>query len=138
MKDRETGSLSNGNFHDGNKPAAEGAGSSIDEAELVRRRVRLEEQLSALRPADLKPQNAGPVVGYGQALKLGSEFIAGILVGLGLGWALDKGLGTSPFGLIVFVLLGFAAGVLNMLRSQGMVPQRRIKPPRDGSNGDKT
>jgi ATP synthase protein I len=28
-------------------------------------------------------------------------------------------LSTSPFGLIVFVLLGFVAGVLNVIRSAG-------------------
>lgn len=42
-----------------------------------------------------------------------------MVVGGGLGWAIDKGLGTSPWGLIVFLLLGFAAGVYNVIRSAG-------------------
>jgi ATP synthase protein I len=54
-------------------------------------------------------------------MKLSTEFVAGIVVGAGLGWLFDAGLGTSPWGLIVFLLLGFAAGVLNVLRSVGMV-----------------
>jgi ATP synthase protein I len=37
-----------------------------------------------------------------------------------LGWLLDRWLGTSPGGLIVFVLLGFAAGVLNVMRAAGV------------------
>ena len=55
-----------------------------------------------------------------RAFRASSEFIAGVIVGGGLGWAFDKGLGTSPWGLIVFLLLGFAAGVYNVLRSAGM------------------
>ncbi len=59
--------------------------------------------------------------GFGTALKLSSEFIAGILVGACIGWFLDRLAGTSPWGLIVFLLLGFGAGILNVLRSAGLV-----------------
>lgn len=62
-----------------------------------------------------KADNAG----FGQALKLSSECIAGVVVGGGLGWIIDRWLGTSPWGLIVFLLLGFGAGVLNVMRSAG-------------------
>ena len=36
-----------------------------------------------------------------------------------VGWFLDRLLGSSPWGLIIFMLLGFAAGVLNVVRSTG-------------------
>jgi len=49
-----------------------------------------------------------------------------VLVGAGLGWLLDRWLGTTPWGLIVFLLLGFAAGVLNVMRAAGVAPQRRL------------
>jgi ATP synthase protein I len=39
------------------------------------------------------------------------------LVGAAIGWALDKLLGITPWGLIVFLLLGFAAGVVNVVRA---------------------
>ena len=55
--------------------------------------------------------------------KLSSEFIAGVIVGVLLGYLFDRFLGTSPWGLIVFLLLGFCAGVLNVLRSTGAVAQ---------------
>jgi ATP synthase protein I len=58
--------------------------------------------------------------GMAQALRLATEFTAGILVGGGVGWFVDWGLGVSPWGLIVFLMLGFAAGVLNILRSAGL------------------
>lgn len=55
------------------------------------------------------------------AIKLSSEFIAGILVGALLGWFIDRVAGSSPWGLIIFLFLGFGAGVLNVLRSAGYV-----------------
>ena len=44
-----------------------------------------------------------------------------VLVGAGIGWLIDRLLGISPWGLTVFLLLGFAAGVLNVMRSAGLV-----------------
>jgi len=52
--------------------------------------------------------------------RLSSELIAGVIVGALLGWGFDRFLSTSPFGLIVFVLLGFIAGVVNVIRSAGV------------------
>ena len=72
---------------------------------------------------------SGGAAGYGQALKLSSEFIAGIAVGAGLGWVIDRLAGTSPWGLIVFLLLGFGAGVLNVMRSAGMVAEAGFEKP---------
>jgi len=46
-----------------------------------------------------------------------SEFVAAIIVGGGLGYLLDMFLPTRPWGLIVLLLLGFAAGVLNVVRA---------------------
>ena len=45
------------------------------------------------------------------------ELVAGIVIGLGIGYGLDVLLGTMPVFLVLFVLLGFAAGVRVMLRS---------------------
>jgi ATP synthase protein I len=52
-----------------------------------------------------------------RGLRLSTELVAGVLVGAVLGWFLDRALGISPWGLIVFVLLGFVAGVLNVVRT---------------------
>ena len=49
-------------------------------------------------------------------LRAGSEFVSAVIVGLGIGWVLDRALGTNPAFLIVFFLLGVAAGVWNVIR----------------------
>lgn len=61
--------------------------------------------------------------GWGAALKISSEFIGGVLVGAGIGYLLDSFAGTAPWGMIVFLMLGFAAGVLNILRATGKVAE---------------
>jgi ATP synthase protein I len=104
----------------GDRPA------SKDDGELERRGRSLDAALAA-RKAASKPQggpdNTRGVTGFGNALRLSSEFIAGIVVGAGIGWFFDRFAGTSPWGLIVFLLLGFAAGVFNVLRASGQMAE---------------
>ena len=57
------------------------------------------------------------------------ERLAGVLIGAGIGWVLDKWLGITPWGMIVFLLLGFAAGVLNVMRAAGVVQTNTLDPP---------
>jgi ATP synthase protein I len=59
--------------------------------------------------------------GYAVAMKLSSEFIAAVIVGALLGYLLDHFAGTGPWGMIILLLLGFGAGVLNVMRAAGMV-----------------
>jgi ATP synthase protein I len=49
--------------------------------------------------------------------QMASEFAAAIIVGAAIGYGLDYLTGMSPLFLLVFVLLGFAAGVMNLLRT---------------------
>ncbi len=57
-----------------------------------------------------------PRLDYGSGLQAGIEVVAGVGFGALLGWALDRWLGTMPLFLIVFFMLGAAAGVLNAYR----------------------
>ena len=52
--------------------------------------------------------------GLGQAFRMSSELISALLVGVGLGWGLDKMLGTKPWMMIICIFLGGAAGILNV------------------------
>ena len=61
-----------------------------------------------------------PESGLGFAFRLGTELTSGILVGLLMGYAIDQVLGTKPWGLVVMVLLGAAAGILNIFRLLGL------------------
>ena len=71
--------------------------------------------------------------GFAKGYRLASEFVAGTLVGGLIGYGFDWLFGTLPFGLIIFLLLGFGAGILNMARAGNRVPpaQERLgsNPP---------
>ncbi len=53
----------------------------------------------------------------GRGFRLASEFVAAIIVGAALGLGVDYLFKTTPWGTIVLLLLGFAAGVLNVIRA---------------------
>jgi ATP synthase protein I len=63
---------------------------------------------------EAKSSDAGSAMSLG--LRAGSEFVSAVIVGLGIGWVLDRALGTKPAFLIVFFLLGVAAAVWNVIR----------------------
>jgi ATP synthase protein I len=48
---------------------------------------------------------------------VGFSFVLAIVIGVWLGWMLDKWLGTSPWMFFLFFVLGLAAGVLNVYRT---------------------
>lgn len=74
---------------------------------------RLNAKLEARRKQSAK---RGPT-GWGLGLRYGSEFAGGVLAGAGLGFVADYAFGWSPWGLLIGVLLGFAAGTLNVVRA---------------------
>ena len=85
----------------------------------AKRLEALEERLAAARKA-AEPEEGGVQESLGQAQmawRMIVELVVGIGMGVGLGYGLDILLGTQPWMLIVFTLLGFAAGVNVMLGS---------------------
>ena len=62
----------------------------------------------------------------GLALRAGIELVAALAVGVAIGWVLDRWLGTTPWLLGLFVVLGGAAGVANLWR---------MMMPRGGKGG---
>ena len=107
---------------------------------LEDRLKRLDADLADKRKTDgaedaAEARAAASRTGYAVAMKLSSEFVAAVIVGALLGYLLDHFAGTGPWGMIVFLLLGFCAGVLNVLRSAGMVATPEAG--RDGSGNDK-
>ncbi len=103
-----------------------GERTSSDEAALSARLGSLNQRLSEIRDSrKVETDQSGTENGNSAArasamargFQLSSELIAGVVVGAAIGWGFDKLLSTSPFGLIVFFLLGFIAGVVNVVRS---------------------
>ena len=95
--------------------------------EAARLRARLDRLSSELKGRAAPPPAPGPKPapkpGAGAAgsamslgLRAGSEFVSAVILGLGIGWVLDRATGAKPAFLIVFFLLGVAAGMWNVIR----------------------
>jgi len=73
---------------------------------------------------------------FGQAQllwRMTTELVVGIGIGFGIGYGLDGVLGTRPVLMVVFTLLGLAAGVRTMLRSAREVQEEREEIDRRSS-----
>jgi ATP synthase protein I len=55
--------------------------------------------------------------GLGLGFRIGIELVVAVAVATALGWAIDRWLGTRPWGIIVLFFLGVAAGMLNVYRA---------------------
>src|SRR6201986_2990251 len=106
---------------------------SPDEAALSARLGSLDQRLSEVRhrkigtdqPGGQSEDSAARASAMARGFRLSSELVAGVVVGAAIGWGFDRLLSTSPFGLIVFFLLGFVAGVVNVVRSAGKLSGNR-------------
>lgn len=67
----------------------------------------------------------------GAAYRVLVEMAAGVGVGAGLGWLVDSWLGTRPWLMLVLVVLGFAAGIRNVLREGNRLTNEGDKPGKD-------
>jgi ATP synthase protein I len=97
-----------------------------EDAALSRRLHELDRRLDKRRAERVLEAAPEPPrrPGFATALRMGADFVAGVVVGAVIGWGFDKLLGTSPWGLIVFLLFGFAAGVFSLLRTAGLMAKR--------------
>ena len=120
----------------GNGSGPERGTLSPEEREALKRRAselgkRLEDVRVRKAPPSAESRARGAAMG--EAFKITAELIAGIAVGGGIGWALDRALGTGPWLLIVFLILGFAGGMSNVIKSarrmQAMAEQMQRSAP---------
>jgi ATP synthase protein I len=116
---------------DGSREGEQSKRPSAEEAALSARLQRLGEGLgkAGVRPLHEPPpqeRGIGDATGMARGLRLSAELVGGVILGAGLGWGLDYLFGTSPWGFIVFILLGFAGGVLTVMRSAGVLPSGKI------------
>jgi ATP synthase protein I len=82
----------------------------------------LDDRIRAAREREDGQTGHGPgrretSTGIGVGMRLTVEFVAGVAVGVGVGYALDAFLGTKPWLMVLFLLLGGAAGVMNAYRA---------------------
>ena len=116
---------------------------SPEEREAFRKRASdLGQRLDSVKAQNApkyapNPDERARGAAFGQATKIAVELVVGIAVGGLIGRVLDQQFGTGPVLLIVFLLLGFAAGLMNVVRTARRMQaeaeplQRAAKPVED-------
>jgi ATP synthase protein I len=84
-------------------------------ADLDARLGKVRAQREAEAHADLDAEMRGRGMAYG--MRMAAELVAAVVVGGIIGWGLDWVLGSKPWLFLLFFLLGFVAGIINVLRS---------------------
>ena len=103
------------------------------DADRKARLEALEAKLATKRAPDEEPKRHQDEH-YSQAQmawRLVIELVAGLAIGFGIGYGLDTLFGTLPWLMIVFTMLGFAAGIRTMLRSA-----KEMNAPDTGEAGE--
>ena len=124
-------------------PASGDETSPRERAQFERRLSDLGSRLSTARSgqresggqADGNAESRRRGMAYG--MRMAVDLVAAVLVGSAVGWGLDWVLGSRPWLFLIFFLLGFAAGVLNVVRAYERV-QRELAPTQSGSSGRAT
>lgn len=88
----------------------------------------LEAKIAALKaPDDVKDHSEEHYSQAQLAWRMVIELVAGLGIGFGIGYGLDTLFGTMPVFLVLFIFLGFAAGVLTMVRSAKEVQRKQLE-----------
>lgn len=74
-------------------------------------KAKAQHQADAEGDADMR----GRGMAYG--MRMAAELVGAVMVGGAIGWGLDRWLGSTPWLFLLFFVLGFAAGVLNVVRA---------------------
>ena len=100
-----------------------GGGSDGNEEHSFEARLRAARERQGLDPRSDQPgaSRVGglPTSALGIGLRVAIELVSALALAVAIGWGLDHWLHTAPIFMAVFVLLGGAAGVLNVWRVMG-------------------
>lgn len=100
----------------------------------------LERRLKKARPEPVEERaGAGDRPrAMGLAFRVSVELVSALAVSVGIGWLIDRWLGTGPWAMVVMFFFGSAAGILNVYRAvEGLGFGRWSKDPADGTRDKK-
>ncbi|MGE0850741.1 MAG: AtpZ/AtpI family protein [Hyphomicrobiaceae bacterium] len=103
-------------------------------SELGARLDKVKAQHHAEAEAELDAEMRGRGMAYG--MRMAAELVAAVIVGGAIGYGLDRWLGSTPWLFLLFFVLGFAAGVLNVVRAYEKM-QKEIMARTGGRIGSK-
>lgn len=92
----------------------------------------LERKIAAAKGKERVASEGMRGIGQGEAAwRMVIELVVGMGLGLAIGYGLDAMFGTMPVMMVIFVLLGFAAGIRTMLRTAAELGKQAGPTPAD-------
>lgn len=92
------------------------------------RLAQLEERIAAAQKAQAPaPRGKSKHAAASLAWRMVIELVVGMALGVGIGYGLDSLFGTLPIFLMIFAMLGFAAGIRTMMRTADEVKNKRAE-----------
>lgn len=91
--------------------------TSPDNDELAARIARAKSAQENVEKKNRQQQASAGVSAGAMALRYGAEFGMSVFVGIMIGIGIDHVFGTKPWGLLIMLCFGFAAGVLGVIRA---------------------
>jgi ATP synthase protein I len=86
----------------------------------------------ARRMGGERDEKKRPLGDFGPAVRVAVDLVAGVAVGVFIGWLLDRWLGTTPWLLLLFFILGAAGGITNVLRTAQQIEAKAKEAGRKG------
>ena len=114
------------------KPSRDGDDQALDELDARLRAARSRTEKASAQGG--RGRESGEGIGF--AFRIGVEIVAAIGIGAGVGWLLDGWLGTRPWLMILFFILGSAAGMMNVWRTMAGIGHGVGYHPAEDSGGD--
>ena len=106
---------------------------SLDDLSRRLSKARKEQGLDRDAGAD-RDRTVG--AGLGMAYRIAIEIVVAVVVCTGIGWAIDQWLGTTPWVMLVLLLLGFAAGLNNAVRTANRMDAEATARARGAEDGE--
>jgi len=78
--------------------------------------ARIRQAEIGTKPAPETPLESADTV---KASRIGFDFVATVLACAGIGWLIDRAFASSPWGILVMLLIGFVGGIANVYRALG-------------------
>ena len=98
----------------------------MPDLEHRKRLEALDERIAKLKGGEAKPHQEEHYSQAQMGWRMVIELVAGLGIGFAIGYGLDVLFGTLPWLLVVFTLLGFAAGVKTMIRSAAEMQEKKV------------
>ncbi len=89
------------------------------------------DKIKGSRPTDSKNSSTADM---SQAVRLVIDLMAGVIMGVGVGYFIDKWVDTTPLFMILGLFFGMVAGVKNMLRSAELIDKKLSKQQEDNKD----